>query len=118
MRLIISDESGCCYQNSLLRMAYPAQALLLSICAALAVISGCASPSATPVSLDDGQRGHLIVCDGMRLSAIDCIKQANEQCDNDYEVIATTGEWPEGQGVAGVLKHFDRAMVISCLDGG
>lgn len=77
-------------------------------------LSGCASPSATPVSLDDGSRGELIQCDGMYLSKLDCLEHANKVCDNDYEVIATTGQWYDGGGVVGVLKDMDRAMIIRC----
>ena len=81
----------------------------------LGALGGCASPGTTPVSLGAEGSGHLITCEGFRLSAADCIEAANEVCADDYDVLATTGEWYRGgSAVTGLLDHVDRGMVIQC----
>lgn len=94
------------------RMAGLAGAAGLVLAAGL---GGCASPSSAPMSLADGEQGHLVDCSGFRLAAKDCVEQANELCDGDYEIIASTGQWHAG-AVEGVLDSVDRGMIIRCRE--
>ena len=81
------------------------------------MLGGCASTETTPVPLGDGAKGTLIDCSDWRLGVRDCIEAANERCDEDYEVIASTAEqWRSGTGVTGLLADLDRAMIIRCAD--
>lgn len=80
------------------------------------LLGGCASPSSTPISLGEQGQGQLIDCGGFGLSARDCVEMANEVCESDYEVVASSGQWHSGAGVASVLKDMERGMVIRCLD--
>ncbi|MBK5935895.1 hypothetical protein [Halorhodospira halophila] len=81
------------------------------------ILGGCAGTEKTPVSLGDGAEGTLIDCSGWHLGVRDCIEVANERCDGDYEVIASTAEqWQARTGVTGLLADLDRAMIIRCAD--
>lgn len=93
---------------------FRSSALLL---AAGVILGGCASTQTMPVPLGDGAKGTLIDCSDWRLGVSDCLEAANERCDGDYEVIASTGEqWQAHTGVTGLLADLDRAMIIRCAD--
>ncbi|MBK5935780.1 hypothetical protein [Halorhodospira halophila] len=81
------------------------------------ILGGCASTETTTVSFGDGAEGTLIDCSGWRLGVSDCIEVANERCEGDYEVIASTAEqWQARTGVTGLLADLDRAMIVRCAD--
>ncbi|MCG5539491.1 hypothetical protein [Halorhodospira sp. 9622] len=81
------------------------------------MLGGCAGTETTPVPLGDGAEGTLIDCSGWRLGVSDCIEAANERCDGEYQVLASTAEqWQARTGVTGLLSDLDRAMIIRCAD--
>lgn len=82
----------------------------------LMLLAGCAGTQVTPISLGDGRQGHVVDCSRFDQSMSDCLAAANEQCDGNYEILATTGQWTQSPGPAMVLEKMDRAMLIRCED--
>lgn len=85
--------------------------------AALAVgLGGCAGPEVTELSLEDGAKGQVIDCGGVRQSMNDCIAAANATCEGDYALIGSTQTYAMHTGAASVLDDYDRALLIRCRE--
>lgn len=84
---------------------------------ALLGLGGCAgSPQVTPMSLADGSAGQVVDCDGFRQSMNDCIEAANEVCDGDYELLASTQGYGQYSGDAAVLGAYEQALLVRCSE--
>ncbi|MCG5526602.1 hypothetical protein LRB11_16995 [Ectothiorhodospira haloalkaliphila] len=87
---------------------------LAGLLAASMAFVGCAGTHVTPVSLDEGGQGHVVDCSRFDQSMRDCVAAANDLCDGDYEILATTAQWNQARGAASVLESLDRALLIRC----
>lgn len=94
----------------------PARAVsLAAMLSAGVVLAGCAGTHVTPISLGDGKQAHVVECSRFDQTMRDCVVAANEQCDGDYEILATTTkQWHQSSGAASVLESLDRALLIRC----